>query len=58
MNQRKNNRSRQVKSKRYGKIMRCSFHTKPVFDKDSCMDFSKNINRDADNNCRNCKYSL
>jgi hypothetical protein len=58
MNQRRSNRSNKNKSKSYGKIMRCSFHTKPVFDNDSCQKFLKNINKDADNNCRNCKFSF
>jgi hypothetical protein len=58
MNKRRRNKSNQEKSKRYGKIMRCSYHTRPVFDNDSCQVFSKNINKDADNNCRNCKYSF
>jgi len=58
MNQRRNNKSNQGKSKNYGKIMRCNYHTKPVFDSDSRIYFSKNINKDADNICKNCKYSF
>ena len=58
MIQRRNNKANQGKSKSYGKIMRCNYHTKPVFDTDSCKFFSKNINKDSDNICRNCKYSF
>jgi hypothetical protein len=58
MNQRRNNKSDKGKSKRYVKIMRCSYHTKPVFDNDSCNNFLNNINKDIDTKCINCKYSF
>ena len=58
MNQKRNNKSDQNKSKKNGKIMRCNFNFRPVFENDSCNNFSKNINKDADNNCRNCKFSF
>ena len=58
MNQRRRNKSNQEKSKKNGKIMRCNLLVRPVFESDSCHDFSKNINKDADNNCRNCKHSF
>jgi hypothetical protein len=57
MNQRRN-RSKQEKSKKNCKIIRCSFLTRPVFENDTCQQFSKNINEGSDNNCRNCKYSF
>ena len=58
MNQRRRNKSNQEKSKKNGKIMRCSVRTRPVFENDSCQEFIKNINKDSDSNCRNCKYSF
>ena len=58
MNQRRNKKFNQDKSKRNGKIIRCGLHTRPVFDNDSCHGFIKNINKDADSNCKNCKYSF
>ena len=58
MNQRRSNKFNQKKSKKYGKIVRCSYHIRPVFDNDSCKDFLKSINKSDGNNCRNCKYSF
>jgi hypothetical protein len=58
MNKRRNSKSNQGKSKKYGRIMRCSYHTKPVFDNDFCNDFVNNINKDKDNKCINCKHSF
>jgi len=58
MNQRKNNKSNKGKSKKYGRIMRCNYLKKPVFDNDFCNDFINNINKDKDNKCINCKHSF
>jgi len=58
MNQRRRNQSNQDKSKKNCKIIRCSFLSRPVFENDTCQGFVKNINKEADNNCRNCKYSF
>ena len=55
---RRRNKSNQEKSKKNGKIMRCSVRTRPVFENDFCQEFIKNINKDSDSNCRNCKYSF
>ena len=54
---RRRNKSNQVQPKR-GKIIRCSKLTRPVFDNDTCHEFDKSINKESDNNCRNCKYSF
>jgi hypothetical protein len=58
MKQKRNKKSNQDKSKRNGKIMRCSYHTRPVFENDTCTEFIRSVNKEADNNCRNCKHSF
>ena len=58
MTQRRRNNKNQEKSKKNGKIMRCTLLTRPVFEEDTCNEFIKNINKEADSNCRNCRHSF
>lgn len=58
MNQRRRKNQNQEKSKKNGKIMRCNLLTRPVFEEDTCQQFIKNINKEADSNCRNCRHSF
>ena len=58
MNQKRKNRSNQEKSKKNGKIIRCSLLSRPVFENDDCSKFIKNIDSNDSSNCKNCKHSF
>jgi hypothetical protein len=56
MNKRRK-KSNQEKSNKNCRIIRCRYLTRPVFENNACQEFIKKINQEADNTCRNCKFS-
>jgi len=56
---RKRKKSSDNKTKiRKNKIIRCSYKMIPVFERDSCEDFIKKENSEANNICKNCLNSF
>lgn len=40
------------------KLTRCQHHGKPVYEHESCIDFSSTHGSTENKNCKNCKYSF
>ena len=55
-NQRRNKNEKKVKTK----VTRCGFLKRPVFEHEVCKEFisKTNIDSNAQENCKSCKYSF
>jgi len=55
---RKNRRRNNMNKQKTSKVIRCTIHTKPVFEHDSCSSHASKQDSDNIKNCMNCKHSL
>ena len=58
MNRRRKKSSNNNSNNKKSKIIRCSSKMIPVFESDTCEDFIKKENAEADNICKNCINSF
>lgn len=58
MNRKRNSRTRNNKTKRQKRIIRCKALNRPVFEDEVCSQFSLKTKSNNQNNCGNCKHSF
>jgi len=54
----RNRRRRNDENKKQKKVIRCKALNRPVFEHETCSQFSSKVNSNNQNNCENCKHAF
>ena len=58
MNNRRRKKTNKNIENKHKTVTRCKHKMIPVFESDTCKDFIKKENLEANTNCKNCKHSF